>query len=119
MVFSQFVYKMYNFSLTKKKTKTKKYCMHCILNVHISIQKHTKKKYKKLQMNSCLNGESSEKSVARSLAHLSRSLSCGFISRAAAAATGVSRAVKWFPAYGHSQSRPWSAETHTDKTKRY
>lgn len=57
-------------------------------------------------------------SVARNLAHLSRSLSGGFISRAAAAATGVSRAMKWFPACGRSQSRPLSAKAHIDKKKK-
>lgn len=34
--------------------------MHCILNVHISIQNTQRKSKKKLKMNSCLNGESSE-----------------------------------------------------------
>ncbi len=60
MVFSQFVYKMYKFSLTKKKTKTKKifYALH--FKCSYLYTKHTKKKYIKLKMNSCLNGESSE-----------------------------------------------------------
>lgn len=120
MVFSQFVYKMNQFSLTKTKTKKKKnksYALH--LNVHISIQSTQRKKYKNSESTLVWMASLPKISVARSLAHLSRSLSCGFMSRAAAAATGVSSAMKWFPAYGHSQSRPLSAKAQTDKTKAY
>lgn len=57
MVFSQFVYKMYQFSLTKKKKKKKKkYALH--LKCSYLYTNHTRKRYRKLKINSCLNGES-------------------------------------------------------------
>lgn len=60
MASSQFVYKMYKFSLTKKENEKEKifYALH--FKCSYLYTKHTKKKYKNPKMNSCLNGESSE-----------------------------------------------------------